>query len=248
VYSRALQIRGRFAMHPIRLFAALLAGVALLGCASTSISNRQEYQGEKLARPEHIIVQDFAATAAEVPLDSAFAGRIDRSSPPPTATELEFGRELGAQVAEELVSDIQAMGIPAVRAVEQPMPQRGDLVIRGYFASVDEGSAAKRMAIGFGSGAAELTTLVEGYLMTDQGLRRLGSGEVTSGGGKSPGVLIPLAVTIATANPIGLVVGGAVKVAGEATGYSTIEGSARRTADEIAGALKPKFQEQGWIE
>jgi hypothetical protein len=235
-------------MHPLRLLAPLLAGVVLLGCASTTISNRQEYRGEKLARPQHIIVQDFAATAAEVPPDSAFADRVDRSNPPPTEKELELGRELGALVARELVSDIRAMGLPAVGAVEQPRPQRDDLVIRGYFASVDKGSAAKRMAIGFGSGAAELTTLVEGYLMTDQGLRRLGSGEVASGGGKSPGMALPLAITIVTANPIGLAVGGAVKVAGEATGYSTIEGSARRTADEIGGALKPKFQEQGWIE
>ena len=121
-------------------------------------------------------------------------------------------------------------------------------MIRGYFGSIDEGSAAKRMIVGFGSGAADLKTFVEGYLMTEQGLRRLGSGEIDSGAkGGSPGLLVPLAVTIATANPIGLAVGGAVKVAGEATGSDTIKGSAKRTADLIAKELRPKFEEQGWI-
>ena len=42
-------------------------------------------------------------------------------------------------------------------------------------------------------------------------------------------------------------VGGAVKLAGEATGSDTIEGAATRTADEISPQLKVTAQEQGWI-
>ncbi len=120
-------------------------------------------------------------------------------------------------------------------------------MIIGYFESVDEGSAAKRVVLGFGSGAAEMTTEVEGYLMTDQGLRKLGSREIDAGGGKTPGVAVPLAVTIATANPIGLIVGGALKVGGELTGKSTIEGTADRTAKKIADELRLAFERQGWI-
>jgi hypothetical protein len=71
---------------------------------------------------------------------------------------------------------------------------------------------------------------------------------VKSGASKGPGLIVPLAVTIATANPIGLVVGGAVKAAGEVSGSSTIEGSGKRTAELIAKELKLKFQQQGWIE
>jgi hypothetical protein len=62
-----------------------------------------------------------------------------------------------------------------------------------------------------------------------------------------PGVAAPLAVLAATANPIGLVVGGAVKATGEVTGSDTIEGAAKRTADEIAAQLKTAAEEQGWI-
>ncbi len=139
------------------------------------------------------------------------------------------------------------MGLPAELAAGQPEPNVGDIVITGYFESIDEGSAAKRVAIGFGSGGAELTTQVEGYLMTDQGLRELGSREIDSGAGKTPGVAVPLAVTLATANPIGLIVGGSMKVAGEATGSSTITGSAKRTAKKIGDELRVAFQKQGWL-
>ena len=60
-------------------------------------------------------------------------------------------------------------------------------------------------------------------------------------------MVVPLAVVAATANPIGLVVGGAVKATGEATGSDTIQGAAKRTADEIAAQLHTAAEEQGWI-
>ena len=83
--------------------------------------------------------------------------------------------------------------------------------------------------------------------MTDQGLRELGSREVSAGHGKTPGLFVPIAVTIATANPVGLIVMGTTKVAGEVTGRSKVTGSAKRTAKKIAGELREAFERQGWI-
>lgn len=237
-------------MQSLRLVAVIgLPLLTLLGCASTTVSDRQEFDTrEKIARPGRIIVYDFASTPGGVAPDSALYGQYSESSPPMTAEQMEAGRQLGASVTRELISEISAMGLTAVPAGSGPPPQIGDLVIRGYFVSIDEGSVAKRLVVGFGSGAANLKTMVEGYLVTEHGVRKLGSGMVDSGGGKSPGLAVPLVVTLATANPIGLVVGGAVKVAGEATGSATIEGSGKRTAEEIAKELRVKFQEEGWIE
>lgn len=62
----------------------------------------------------------------------------------------------------------------------------------GSFEAVDMGSEAKRVVLGFGSGAADLRTAVEGYLMTQQGLRRLGSGTLGSREGKTPGIAVSL--------------------------------------------------------
>jgi len=221
--------------------------LVVAGCASTKVTERQAYTGEKLARPDRIIVYDFAATPDEVPAESALAAASPDATTPQTAKDIEEGRKLGAEVARQLVVDLQNMGLPAVQAVGQPPPRVGDIVIKGSFVTVQEGSAGKRVLLGFGSGASDLKTVVEGYQMTAQGLRKLGGGEVNSGGNKMPGMVAPLAVAAATANPLGLVVVGGMKAYGEVSGSSTVEGRAKATADEIAAQLKVAAQKQGWI-
>jgi len=140
------------------------------------------------------------------------------------------------------------MGLPAMRASSGIKPEINDLVIRGYLLSVDEGDATKRVAIGFGSGASHLSVAAEGFQMTAQGLRKLGGGKTESGGGKTPGGAVGVAAVIATSNPVGLIVGGGAKAYGEYSGSSKIEGRAKETAKLIAEKVKPKFQEQGWIQ
>ena len=230
-----------------RIVPIALSLLILAACATTKVSNQQvEVADEKLPRPDRILVYDFGTSAAEVAPDSLLAG-TDDAEPTPTPDEIAQGRELGAEIARELTTQIDAMGIPAVTATGQTQPYLNDLVIRGYFVSIKQGSAAERMLIGFGAGAAELKTVVEIYQMTSHGLRKLGSGEVASGGPKGPGAAVPAAVAIATANPIGLIVTSAIKVGGEVSGHSTIQGRAKATAQEIAAELKPRLQKRGWI-
>ena len=233
-------------IRTIRLFLAL-GLLAAVGCASTKITNRDEYTGGKMPRPGRVIVHNFAATPADLP---GWYQTSDMKAPAEemTSEQLEAGRSLGIHVARELVTQLVDMGMPGVRAPGAPDPNEGDLVLVGYFGAIDEGSALKRVVIGFGSGGAELTTHVEGYRMTNGSLERLGSADLDAGVSKGPGVVVPAIVTIATANPIGLIVGGALKAGGELTGSSTIEGTGKRTAGKIAEALQPKFKEQGWIE
>jgi hypothetical protein len=143
------------------------------------------------------------------------------------------------------------MGMPATEAGPGTSPQVGDGVIRGYIVSTEgggKGAMVKRMVIGFGAGTAEMDTVVEGYVMTPQGLRKLGSGTLTSSGNKTPGMVVPAAVAIATANPVGLIVIGGLRVYGAASGRSGLEGRAKSTADEIAVQLKIRFQDRGWIQ
>src|SRR5439155_27101789 len=103
---------------------------------------------------------------------------------------------------------IQDMGMPAIEAGRGSSPQIGDGVIRGYIVSTEVGGAkamAKRLVIGFGAGTAEMDTVVEGYAVTPQGLRKLGSGTLTASGNNTPGLVVPAAVAIAAANPVGLI-------------------------------------------
>jgi Domain of unknown function (DUF4410) len=229
-----------------RAVAASIVLVALAGCASTQVEDHQPYQGASLARPDRIIVHDFTSDPAKVPPGSPFATRL-AGAVRPTAEQIDIGQKLGAQIAEELVADLQGMGLPAVRADGQAAPQVDDIVLHGYFVSIEEGSAGKRLLVGFGSGEAEMRAAVEGYQATAAGLRLLGSGEVATEGTEMPGVVVPLAVLAATANPIGLVVAGGAKLYGESSGSDTIEGAAKRTSEEIAAQLRKAAETQGWI-
>jgi len=61
-------------------------------------------------------------------------------------------------------------------------------------------------------------------------------------------VAAPLAVAIIKGNPLGLIVSGGMKLYGEESGKSKIEGRIKQTAKEIADMLKERFKQQGWIE
>jgi hypothetical protein len=227
---------------------AFLAILSLAGCATSKVTARQSNIGnEKIARPDRIYVYDFVATPADLSTEDVSTAQYAAPSTPQSAKEIEAGRKLGALVANKLVDSIDDMGLSAANATVGTQPGVGDIVIRGHFESIEEGSMGKRVVLGFGSGSADLKTAVDVYQMTAQGLRKLGSGSIDSGGGKTPGVLLPIAVTVATANPIGLVVGGAVKATGELSGRDTVEGAAERTAKQIAAELETAFKKQGWI-
>jgi len=226
----------------------LVALIAFAGCASTKVTQRQVLVTGQLPRPNQILVYDFAATPADVPSSSDYANPNYRPPLPQSSEEIAAGREAGAAVATALVEQIHELGMPAMHAPVGVQPQLNDIVIRGYFISVEEGSTAKRVAIGFGSGSSKLVTAVEGYQMTDQGLRKLGSGTVDAAGAKSPGASLGVAGWIITGSPVGLLVQGGMHAYGEAIGRSKIEGRAKATAKEIAAQLKTRFQQQGWIQ
>lgn len=47
----------------------------LAACAPTTVSGRQSYGGPNIARPDRILVHDFAATPGGVPTGAAIAGQ-----------------------------------------------------------------------------------------------------------------------------------------------------------------------------
>jgi len=238
----------------IRAAALLSVLTVVAACASTEVTQQTPPPSaatvaqQGMTRPSRIWVYDFAGSPQDVPADAAIATKVAAPAKPMNAEQAATASKLGALIAQDLIENINEMGLTAVRAGPGSRPQVGDGVIRGYLVSVEGGSGVKRYIIGFGSGKAELNTVVEGSVMTPQGLRRLGSGTLSSTGGKTPGTVMPAAVAIATGSPVGLIVVGGAKLYGEATGRSGIEGRAKATADEIGEQLKIRFQDRGWIE
>jgi hypothetical protein len=235
--------RGTF----VAIFACLPLILGAAGCASTKTTEQQVFVGERLPRPGHIWVYDFAATAAAVPPDSTLARKFAVESTPQTTEQIALGRRLGAEIATDLVQRMQKMGLPAKHAIGGETIDVNDLVVRGYLVCLKKGNAPERIVIGFGVGESGLCTIIEGFQMTPHGLRELTFDSVRAGSGKTPGLGVSAAGIFATGSPIGLIAGSGFRVYEEASGHSTVEGRARATAKEISADLGKLFQEQGWI-
>ncbi len=245
--SESLRLTQEFPGRMLTILGCLLAVLVFTGCASTEVTSPQPLVNERLPRPNNIWVYDFVADPADVPRGSIFADPRYRPAQPQTPEQIAAGRQAGAEVAATLVERIRDMGLPAERPSPRAPPQTNDLVIWGYFISLDEGSPVQRVTIGFGAGSSQLTTAVEAYQMTATGLRRLGWAKVDASGSKTPGEALGVVGFLITANPVGLIVGGGVRAYGEASGRSGITGRARATAKAIAKELKPQFEQEGWI-
>ena len=218
--------------------------------ASTKITDQDEIAGGQIPRPAHIWVYDFFATASDIPAESALAGQLSDNDPPQTADQISAGRKLGAEIGSELIKQFQAMGLQAGRATAETEMQINDVVVQGYLVSEIGGSEKKRVMIGFGAGGSELKAVVEGFQNTANGLRALGSAKTDSTEGlpgKTPGVAVGVLGTIATHNPLGLIVSTGVKTHDEKSGGGKLEGRATDTGEKIADMLKKRFQELGWI-
>ncbi len=237
----------RAARPSLRALPVLLLGLGFLaGCASSDVTSRKTYQGE-IAKPARVIVYDFSATPQDVPADSVLAGQFAQRDAPQSEEEIALGRDLGARVAKRLVENLNNLGIVAERAADGAVPRLGDGVIKGAFVSVDEGSRVKRMLIGFGAGAAELKTVVEGYQLREAGLYPLGSAEIEAGGGKMPGVLAPVGISAAAGRATtSAVISGSANVVKE-IGPESIESASLRTAEEITKIVEEAYRERGWL-
>jgi hypothetical protein len=239
-------MKPKFNLRTPTLFLSLFAVLLCAGCASTTVTDRDELVTGPIPRPGTIWVYDFAATAADVPANSALVGE-DLDTTPQTAEQIAEGKKLGSQIANELVAEINTMGMSAQLASPETKPQLNDIVIRGYLLSYKKGDAAERVIVGFGTGKSSLSTMVEGFQMTAHGLRKLGIGDVNAGGNDSPGMILGIATFLATKNPAGLIINAGVQTYGEASGSDEVTGRAKAIAKEIGVVIKKKCTDQGWL-
>jgi len=59
----------------------MLILLVVAGCATTKVTDREQLVIGQLPKPTHILVYDFAASAADIPANSAFTGE-DLQVPP----------------------------------------------------------------------------------------------------------------------------------------------------------------------
>ncbi len=142
----------------------LIVGLAVtfqMSCAPrTDVKLRKQYDGENpLPRPNLILVHNFATST-----DTS----ADRTSTAITDEEAEVGKIVADILSKTLADEFKLMGLQAQKVVGEVTKKGNILSIEGEFLRVEEGSRFKRMAIGFGMGAAEVISRVHIYLETDK--------------------------------------------------------------------------------
>ncbi len=232
---------------PVIFCVALLTTTIVTGCASSEVTARRKLAEGVVSKPGRILVYDFASSVDQIDDGSVISPYVQQRTTPQSLEQRATGLKLGDLVAGHLVKDILALGMPAERENSLRPARVGDLIIKGEFFSIDKGSRMKRMLIGFGAGANELKTHVMGYQVTSTGLEPLGDAEFRAAGGKMPGMAVPLVgAAIGGSLAITAAVSGGLNTAQEISPES-LEGAAKRTADEITKILSRVFARQGWI-
>ncbi len=235
-------------MAPCRAVLGSLLLLLLAGCATTPAPQFERADtSHALERPERLLVYDFAGTRGDLPPDAHVTGYFEQNEAAQTTQEVEFGRQLGRQVAQQVVTRLRSAGIDAYPVGAGPVPKVGDVVIRGEFISISPGSRTMRVLIGFGAGRGEMSTLVEAFQITATGPRSLAVAQTQTQGGRLPGVLLPLGVAAAAGTvATSAAVSGGSNILQE-RGPESVRAAAQRTADGIADSIILIYRERGWL-
>jgi hypothetical protein len=232
--------------------AALAAGLlTLAACGSSHVQTAGPGVATRHARPDRIVVRDFAAQPSIVSLDSGIGARVVRAvgSSSTDADQSETAGKVVAKLSDTLVKELNATGIPVVFGSATPSLAQNDtlLVVSGNILSIDEGNRTRRNVVGFGAGASKVTAKVDVYIQAPgEAPRLLQSFTADSESGKKPGLAVAGVGAAAGRAATAAAVGIGSSVASETLG-ATVEDDAARMGKEIASSLKTLFVDQGWM-
>jgi len=231
------------------LVAAMLLASTLNACSKATVQPQQELVGANLPPPSIVLVYRFAVNMNEVTQNQGlFQKAIDATE---SATTSERDADTAAEVADafadELVTKIIALGLPAQRATPATYVPQNALLITGAFVDIDEGNRLRRMVIGLGAGQSKVDAQVQVISSTAQGRTTILEFTTHADSGEMPGAAVTMGAGAAAQG--GATVGMAaanVAVGGVKAYRSEIAGMSARSADKAANYLGGFFARQGW--
>jgi hypothetical protein len=246
---REEHFRGPKARFPNLWKLGWLVLLVAVGCGSSKVQVQDEYAGKRLPRPDKILVYDFAVSPDDVKTTRGVGLELEKllkRGTPKTAKEIEVGRKVAAAFSQELVKEIQKMGLAAERAADFPPTTGNHLLIQGYFLSIDQGNRTERVVIGLGAGRTDVEARVQIYESTPEGQKEIEELRATAKSGRKPGMAEMMGVgAIAGHLLTSTVVSGTLAAAGEVS-FETVEGDARNLAKTVSKDLGQFFVRQGW--
>jgi hypothetical protein len=228
---------------------AALALTALLPLAAAAQGDT--YRGPPLPRPDRILVYDFATSPEQVQLDKGLGSRLTRAlrNSKPDAKQAETAQEVMNAIATTLTAQLQALGIPAVRATGATTVAQGEkvLVVRGQVESIDEGNRTRRRIIGLGAGRSQVEAASQLYYQAPaaSALQFLERTESKADSGRMPGMAAGMGVGAAAGAAAGAATTGA-RALNEQT-RSPVAAEGERIGKQLARNYALYFAKQGWI-
>ena len=229
---------------------ALVAGSLLLtGCAS-GINGTTQTSAAPHVRADVIYVYSFNATPEQVKMDSGIAQKIGSAMSGESSAQKQAQTAIDAreQVANEIVRELQSMGLHAVR-VDGPAPaNQNALVVEGSFQTIDEGKRRRRILIGLGAGKSEVSASVQILYKPAAGTPiALQSFSANADSGHMPGIAETARVGaaaghIATAAATGTALHGVSEVKQDG-----VSGDAKKLGDSIAKQIAAANTANGWM-
>jgi hypothetical protein len=228
--------RIQFARSSARAISLVVVVALLVGCAQVNTTPIRRYRGPRLEGARAVVVYDFEPTGESIGLES---GRnVEANEDGLSEESLANRREVGRVLADVLAEELEDRGILTSRKSGPIGVPPGSLVMGGQIVTVDDGSRAKRVFIGFGSGKSRLTSAAQLYAITETGPTVAWEYQNTAASGSKPGVLttLPIGMAVQGLTVMVLVLNGGFSTLGELSSSSTA--NAKRMADELADAVE----------
>src|SRR5471032_2308803 len=153
-------LAGRSAFRALSALA--FCAVLLTGCAG-GVTNVSAFSPAAQVRPETIYVYAFESTPDQVKLDGGLLQKVKTQLDGESTMkkQADDALEVREQVADEIVKQLQSMGLHAVRADSPAPTDRNVLIVQGSFETIDAGNRRRRMLVGLGAGKSQVGTSVQ---------------------------------------------------------------------------------------
>jgi hypothetical protein len=229
---------------------ALLGLILVGGCTSTQ--SQIQTGGQMLPRPAVVVVHSFAVSPTEVTLSEGLSSEVaklvgNQSATPRSEQEIQVGHQVADAIANNLVTEIRDLGLPAERGNGLPPGTSDAVLVTGQLVSIDQGNQAERVVIGLAAGRSDVRAQVQVFQLTPSSTRLIDTIEVDAKSGLTPGMAETMGMGALTGHLlVSTLVSGGVQVATE-TMADTVVADADRAAKGIAKQLSSLFTQQGWI-
>ncbi len=208
--------------------------------AKVKVTTLESYSGStRLQKPERIAVYDFVVNPDDIQVDRSQSIRPrhiiagDENAP-------AIARKAQGTYSKELMAKLAKTGIPVQHAEAGSQPLPNSLVVEGSFVSLKQGDKTERVALGFGTGTADIQTQVNVHLNTSGEPVLVSRFSTDTDPAKSVGSVVPV---VAGLNPAAVA---AKSTVGDRK--KSLNSYTSKSADAAAKEITKLMGEQGWIE